>query len=130
MFMEMDNRSQFRHFSRYNPYRLSTFDLKFCLRPAVLFESTGGARKTQLRFQDLPGFTTGSAGLFDLTLFCEIEPVAITLFTDEFGTVLPIGEIRRSCVDDLPKTRHHFFVKLRIERMGHFGSLPFVVFDR
>ena len=65
-----------------------------------------------------------------MLFFCEIKAVAVALVTDKLGAVLPIGEICRSCMDDLAKPRHHFFVKLRIERMGNFGSLPFVVFDR
>src|SRR5206468_548689 len=80
-------------------------------------------------FQDLPGFTTGSAWLFDLTLFCEIESVAVTLFTDEFGAVLPIREVLGCSMDYFPETLDYLFVEFWVKRVGDFGSLPFVVFD-
>jgi len=32
-------------------------------------------------------------------------------------------------MDDLAETLDYLFVKLRIERMGDFGSLPFVILD-
>ena len=51
--------------------------------------------------QDLPCFITGRAGLFNLPLLCEIKAVTVTFFTDEFGAVLPSGEVRRDGMEEL-----------------------------
>jgi hypothetical protein len=51
--------------------------------------------------QDLLCFITARAGLFDVSLLAEIKAVTITFFADEFGAVLPSGEVRRGGMDDL-----------------------------
>ncbi|HET8564613.1 MAG TPA: hypothetical protein VFM35_12130, partial [Candidatus Binatia bacterium] len=85
--------------------------------------------KPSLGSRIFPVFTTGSAGLFDLTLLCEIEAVAVTLLTDEFRAVLPIREVLGRGMDYLPETLDYLLVEFWVERVGDFGSLQFVVFD-